>query len=173
MDLATAKAFLVQHQPMPPIDEAPEELMDQYVEVINYLLDLDPPDPELIPLILGSFGIDYDLGVHEAAFSFLLQFSWDQLLPYLPQALCSSYTGRRLRAVLLAEEVLREVVPQPREIVDILLQMKFDDSYNVRSSVVSALSLINDPRADDALEMVLQSAMKKVEDIQQVIIRRS
>ena len=77
-----ALSFLKAHQPMPSDDDAKEEEIDVYIEVIDFFLN--NPDEQCIPLFLNSFGRGF--GVYQTIEEVIMMYDKEIVLPYILNA---------------------------------------------------------------------------------------
>lgn len=138
MTTEEALDFLRQHQPMPDDEEAAEEvaqeIIDGYENARKHFLD--HPDVRCVPLFLNSFGDGTGWGIYQMVDEVLWQFSEDEVVPHLLQALASPLVGVRYWNTQIAMDF-----PSPR-LIPTLTHLVDDPDRGVRCFAIFALSLI-------------------------------
>jgi len=137
MNRERALAFLRQHQPMPRDAEISQELIEEYEAVRRYFLG--HPDPESIPLLLGSFGDSDGFGVYQVVEDVFVLHSQDQVIPHLIGAVVSDVPSVRYWSTQIAADF-----PDPRMLVP-LGNVLDDPDSDTRAAAVMALMGIDHP----------------------------
>lgn len=118
--------FLKQHQPMPADKDLDNELIREYDKVRCFFLY--NPNTECIPLFLNSFGRINGFGVYQLVEDVILQFSAEDVVPYLTKALSSKeYSIRYWNVQIAAKYPLIDLLPS---LCEILTEDDFDIKYN-------------------------------------------
>lgn len=146
MNKEEAIEFLRRHQPMPPDSELTEDLITRYNEIREYCIA--HPDPEYIPLFLNSFGEGDGCGVYVLVDRVMRQFSAEEVIPHLIEALHSEHPSvREWCADIAIDFKSPELIDPLRE----LLQNP-NEKKGTRCYAASDLGLIDDERATAVLE---------------------
>ncbi|HWL26739.1 MAG TPA: hypothetical protein VNR38_23810 [Ureibacillus sp.] len=93
MNKEQALSILEKYSPMPDEEDLTEEMIDEYASTIEYFGE--NPDSICIEPIMMTFSLGDCFGVYEHAVSVLMNFSNDQVIPYLIEAIRSKNGGRR------------------------------------------------------------------------------
>ncbi len=149
MNKEEAIEFLRRHQPMPPDSELTEDLSTRYDEIREYCIA--HPDREYIPLFLNSFGEGDGFGVYVLVDRVIRQFSAEEVIPHLIEALHSEHPSvREWCADIAIDFKSPELIDPLRE----LLQNP-NEKQDTRCYAASDLGLIDDERATAVLEDAL------------------
>lgn len=120
-----ALQFLRQHQPMPPDSELSQELIKKYDEVCRFFMKHHYS--ECIPLLLNSFGEGSGFGRYERVGQVIRNFSADQVVPHLIEALSS---GNRYVRDWCAQLSIDFPVPELLAPLKLLLREDSDIRFN-------------------------------------------
>ncbi len=92
MERTQAIEFLLKHQPMPPDDQATDELFDEYEDVLDHIEE--HPDLGFVPLLLGSPGKGKACGLYgRAAGAVFRMFPYEEISAQVLAALGSEDPG--------------------------------------------------------------------------------
>lgn len=136
MNREQAIQILKKYSPMPDDEDLTEEMIDEYASAIAYFED--NLHPSCIEPIMMTFGADDCYGVYEHATCILREFSNDEVVPHLMNAIQDSHEGRRYWGTDLAQSF-----PDIR-LIDSLLTCIDDSNSEIRGYAVYALSQIGD-----------------------------
>jgi hypothetical protein len=141
--------FLREHQPMPADGELSTETISRYDEARK--LFLQHPDPESVPLFLGSFGEGDGFGVYQLIGDVIVQLDRDVVLPHLAEALRSAHRSVRYWSAQIAA-----LVPDSR-LAERLTGLLADEDSGVRYAAVTALEPIGGQGVTMALKRALET----------------
>lgn len=141
MNKEQALAFLKQHQPMPDNKTLPDEkyelLLREYNEVLLFFES--SPDEESIRPFLNSFGDSDGYGVYDAVCTYMYNFSSEQMILPLLDAMKSSHASIRYWAASIAMGYVNE----SECLVNMLVILLDDSDMEVRNSSLCSLSRCN------------------------------
>ncbi|MBK1812661.1 HEAT repeat domain-containing protein [Clostridium sp. YIM B02505] len=131
-------SFLKENQPMPNDKNLDESLISMYDEVRRYFLA--NPDEECLPLFLNSFG-EYDgMGVYQLVEDIILKFKHDKVVNCLLEALKSKYNGVKYWCAQICA-----LFPDVK-LINPLVELLNDSNQDIKMSVITSLSQIQDNR---------------------------
>jgi hypothetical protein len=123
--------FLRQHQPMPKDEDLTADIINKYNEI--RLFFIEHKSKECIPLFLNSFGYINGLGVYQLVEDVILQFSMEDIIPYMKEALKSNiYSIRYWNVQIAANYPSFELLPM---LTDLLKEDDFDIKYNTLTAL--------------------------------------
>lgn len=154
MNLSDAVDFLKKHQPLPDDSqlEKNSEILKKYNEIRKYFLA--NPNPICIPLFINSFGNGSGFGVYQLIEDVLLEFSPKQVIPHLIEGLKSELYGIKYWSSQIASSFPDVKLIEP------LAKLLTDESADIRSAVIIALSEIDDKRVLG----IIKNAQKQEKD---------
>lgn len=159
MTAEEALQFLDEHSPLPDDDDLSDELIGQYDEVRKFFLE--NPDRRSIGPFLRSFGDGSGFGVYQMIEDVIKQFSAEDVLPHLRDALRSPHNGVRYWSLQMVSDFADDsLVPL------VIENLTFDDE-NVRTAAADALSYIGNDDAINALETAIES--EEDEDVREAM----
>ncbi|MDR2905913.1 MAG: hypothetical protein LBU73_08165 [Helicobacteraceae bacterium] len=140
--------FLRLYQPMPKDENLTTELIDKYDEVLRFFLQYKTK--ECIPLFLNSFGQINGFGVYQLVEDVILQFSMNEVIPYIKEAIKSNiYSVRYWNVQIAINYPSIEILPTLK---DILNENDFDIKYNAIVAIGQFDKEIYKPILEDYLE---------------------
>jgi HEAT repeat protein len=126
-----ALKFLKKYQPMPNDENLTTELINKYDEIRIYFLE--NKNKKCIPLLLNSFGYIDGFGVYQLIEDVILQFSMDDVVPYIKECLNSNiYSIRYWNVQIAANYASIELLP-------ILKNMLKENDFDIKYSTLTAL----------------------------------
>ncbi|CVK17238.1 hypothetical protein Ga0061079_1293 [Apibacter mensalis] len=139
--------FLKEHQPMPKDEDLSEELIRKYDEVRQFFLQNS--NKECVPLFLNSFGYIDGLGVYQLVEDVILQFSSEDVVPYLKIALDSKEYSVRYWNVQIAANYLSS------ELLPLLNKILREDDFDIKYNALTAIGQYNIVLSKPILEQYL------------------
>lgn len=147
-------AFLNAHQPLPDDEELSEEQSRTFDAVREYFQG--NPDPRVIRPLLQSFGKGDGFGTYSSAEDVLSQFSAEEVLPHLREAMRSPHPGVRYWSTSFVSSFPDE------SLIPLAIENLRDDDVDVRVQAAYALGLIGSDEAIPALEASLETEEREV-----------
>ncbi len=123
---------------MPNDDLLDKKTIFMYDEVRKYFLN--NPDEECLPLLLNSFGEYNGFGVYQLVEDVILKFNHEKVVDCLLEALKSRYNGVKYWCIQICASF-----PDVR-LIPSLKDLLYDSSEDIRISVITALSQIQDEK---------------------------
>jgi HEAT repeat protein len=146
-----ARAWLAESQPLPA--DAPNDQTWRYVQAVLHLTQ--SPDPQAVPLLLGSLGEDHGMGVRETVLSLVEEADAAHAVPPLLAALRSEHPFRRALAAQAARAF-------PHEDVRAALLERLETEPDAETRTWIAYSL--GEMADDAVTTALRTHIERETD---------
>jgi len=143
MEKSDALQFLNDNQPLPPDEEIDQEIIYQYDKVREYFTE--NPDKECIPLFLNSFGKGSGFGVYQIVEDIFSNFSKDEVVPHLIQALRNEQGDVQFWSAQIAANF-----PDPA-LIDPLYRLLQTEDPDLRWAAVMALEEIGGERVEQML----------------------
>lgn len=159
MNTSQALDFLKEHQPLPPDDKLSHQLLNTFDQVRKYFLD--NKDKRCIPLLLGSFGDGSGFGTYQLIEDVIIQFSPQEVIPFLNPLLNSKHRGIRYWCAQIACSF-----PDP-VLIESLSKLLNDKDTDCRIMAAIALGRIDSHETIEILQKALLD--EKDEDAREAI----
>ena len=143
-----ARTYLLQHQPMPSDSDITENEADTFIAILQFLEE--NPNPDFIPLLMGSVSSQTGLGMYEQIQFVLNQFSEGEVVPHVRVLLQSPNPGARSWAVGWALEFPSSTYL--KAINEILHSPEDDDSHYLAVAVLERLCI--EHQSENAMYMI-------------------
>jgi hypothetical protein len=165
MNKGQALSILKKYSPMPDEEDVTEEMIDEYASSIEYFGE--NLDSICIEPIMMTFSLDDCFGVYDHAVDVLRNFSNDQVIPCLIEAIQSEHEGRRYWGTEIAK-----FFPDERLISSLSMCIN-DSNEEIRAYSVYALNCIGHKSVLPILhERLAEERDEEVcEELQQAILR--
>lgn len=154
MDKEIALSFLKENQPMPNDKNLNESIITTYDEVRKYFLA--NPDEECLPLFLNSFGEYNGMGVYQLVEDVISRFEHDEVVNCLMEALKSKYNGVKYWCAQICS-----LFPD-RKLIKPLEELLSDSNQDIRMSVITSLSQIQ----EDKVITILKNQLNSEKDVE-------
>lgn len=149
MTTEEALLFLEQHQPMPSDSELSQEEIKKYDDVRRFFMN--EKDARCIPLFLNSFGYIDCFGVYQLVEDVICQFSTEEVIPHLKDALNSKqysilYWNAHIASSFPSNELLQQLQ-------NLLLEKDFDLKFATLTALGQFDKSLSEPIVRSFLKM--------------------
>lgn len=142
-----ATAFLRQHQPLPDVsfdEKLHTDLRDTY-----QFLKANPPDRQVLPLLVNVFGDGSAGGIYQVFDDLLAKYDKEDVVRELTKALASKHRSVRYWNAQMSASFPDERLTQP------LADLLREDDFDMRYAAITALEQIGSTAAKRALTEAL------------------
>jgi hypothetical protein len=158
--------FLSKKKPLYLNGDVSQEDLDEYRDILEWWEK--SPDPELIPLVLGSFGGEGGYGLNEHFYAVLAEFSEEQLAEHVHKALHSPFASVR---EAVAELCMSK--PMASLFEDLKGLALYDASVDVRVWSIYALAYLGTSEAEELLlELAADAPPERVARAVEIIFQK-
>ena len=153
MTIDDALRFLRDHQPMPPTDGMPEELVQRFDEARKFFIE--SPDVRCVSLLLNSFGEGDAHGVYQLVEEAILAFPDEVVVLALANSLRNPTGSVRYWSAQIAANY------RSQELVEPLIELLTWGNLDERVAAVTALEVLGTAQARIEMEKALSSDIEE------------